>query len=376
MSLEIREVRTKKEISTFVRFPLSLYKNHPYYVPALVFDDMATFNSKKNPAYDFCESIRFLAYKDGKIVGRVAGLINHNANEGWKVKDVRFGWFDAIDDLEVTKALMDAVAGWGMKKGMTHLTGPLGFTDLDPEGMLIEGYDLIGTLATIYNYPYYPVHMEKLGFEKEVDWKEFHINIPESIPDRYIRMSNIVAEKFELRIVKEKSLSKLVKLYGEKLFQLINETYCVLYGFSTLTERQMKYYIKMYLSFARTDLISIIVDKNDKVVGLGITMPSLSKAMQKSKGSLFPFGFIHMLKALRKNTVVDFYLMGVHPEYQNKGVSAMIFADLYPNFVKNGYTLGETNPELETNNKIQLLWSDFNPEPVRRRRVFKKELVQ
>jgi GNAT superfamily N-acetyltransferase len=375
MSLEIREVRSPKEMKTFVKFPLSLYKNHPHYVPALIFDDLATFNPKKNPAYDFCESICFLAYRNEKNVGRIAGLINHNANEGWKVKNVRFGWFDAIDDLEVTKALMDAVAAWGTKKGMTELTGPLGFTDLDPEGMLIEGYDLIGTLATIYNYPYYPAHMEKLGFEKEVDWKEFRINIPESIPDRYQRMAAIVSEKFGLRTVQEKSLSKLVKNYGEKLFQLINETYCVLYGFSTLTERQMKYYIKMYLSFARTDLISIIVDKEDKVVGLGITMPSLSKALQKSKGSLFPFGFIYLLKALKKNTVVDFYLMGVHPDYQNKGVSALIFADLYPNFVKNGLKMAETNPELETNTKIQVLWSDFNPEPVRRRRVFKKELI-
>jgi GNAT superfamily N-acetyltransferase len=375
MSLEIREVRNSKEMNTFVKFPLSLYKNHPNYVPALVFDDLATFNTKKNPAYDFCESICFLAYRNGKIVGRIAGLINNNANEGWKVKNVRFGWFDAIDDLEVTKALMDAVAAWGTKKGMTVLTGPLGFTDLDPEGMLIEGYDLIGTLATIYNYPYYPAHLEKLGFEKEVDWKEYRITIPETIPERYQRMSDIVSQKFGLRMVQEKSLSKLVKNYGTKLFQLVNETYNVLYGFSTLTERQMNYYIKMYLSFARTDLISIIVDKDDKVVGMGITMPSLSKAMQKSKGSLFPFGFLHMLKALKKNDVVDFYLMAVHPDYQNKGVSAMIFADLYPVFHKNGFKMAETNPELETNSKIQLLWSEFNPQPVRRRRVFKKELI-
>jgi GNAT superfamily N-acetyltransferase len=375
MSLEIREVRSPKEMNTFVKFPLSLYKNHPYYVPALVFDDLATFNQKKNPAYDFCESICFLAYRNGKIVGRIAGLINNNANEGWKVKNVRFGWFDAIDDLEVTKALMDAVAAWGTKKGMTQLTGPLGFTDLDPEGMLIEGYDLIGTLATIYNYPYYPAHLEKLGFEKEVDWKEYRITIPENIPERYQRMSAIVSQKFGLHTVKEKSLSKLVKNYGTKLFQLVNETYNVLYGFSTLTERQMNYYIKMYLSFARTDLISIVVDKDDNVVGMGITMPSLSKALQKSKGSLFPFGFIHMLKALKKNDVVDFYLMAVHPDFQNKGVSAMIFADLYPVFHKNGYKMAETNPELEMNSKIQLLWSEFNPQPVRRRRVFKKELI-
>jgi GNAT superfamily N-acetyltransferase len=269
---------------------------------------------------------------------------------------------------------MDAVSAWGSKKGMVDLIGPLGFTDMDPEGMLIEGYDLTGTLATIYNYPYYPQHLEKLGFEKEIDWREFQITIPETIPDRYQRMSAIVAQKFELRTVREKSLKKLVDRYGKKLFQLINETYNVLYGFSTLTERQMQYYIKMYLSFARTDLISIVVDKEDNVVGMGITMPSLSKALQKSKGSLFPFGFIHLLKALKKNDIVDFYLMGVHPEYQNKGVSAMIFADLYPNFQKNGYRMAETNPELESNTKIQALWGDFAPKPVRRRRVFKKKL--
>jgi len=375
MSLEIREVHTSKQMKDFVKFPLSLYKNHPFYVPALIFDDLATLDPKKNPAYDFCESVCFLAYRNGKIVGRIAGLINHKANEGWKVKNVRFGWYDAIDDLEVTKALMDVVEGWGKKKGMNEIIGPLGFTDMDPEGMLLEGYELIGTLATIYNYPYYPVHMEKLGFEKEVDWKEYRIFIPETIPDRYQRMSAIVSEKFGLRIVQEKSLKKLVKRYGTKLFQLVNETYNILYGFSTLTERQMQYYIKMYLSFARTDLISIIVDKDDNVVGMGITMPSLSKAMQKSKGSLFPFGFIHMLKALKKNDVVDFYLMAVHPDFQNKGVSAMIFADLYPVFHKNGLKMAETNPELETNSKIQLLWSEFNPQPVRRRRVFKKEIV-
>lgn len=374
MSLEIREVHSPKGMKTFVKFPLSLYKNHPQYVPALIFDDLATLDPKKNPAFDFCESVYFLAYRDGKVVGRIAGLINNNANKGWNVKNVRFGWFDVIDDLEVSKALLDAVVAWGRKKGMDEITGPLGFTDMDPEGMLMEGYDLIGTLATIYNYPYYPVHLEKLGFEKEVDWKEYHITIPETIPDRYNRMAAIVSEKFGLRTVKEKSLKKLVKLYGEKLFKLVNETYNVLYGFSTLTERQMQYYIKMYLSFARTDLISIIVDKDENVVGMGITMPSLSKAMQKSKGSLFPFGFIHMLKALKKNDVVDFYLMAVHPDFQNKGVSAMIFADLYPSFHKNGYKMAETNPELETNSKIQLLWSEFNPQPVRRRRVFKKKL--
>jgi GNAT superfamily N-acetyltransferase len=374
MSLEIREVRTAGEMKKFVKFALKLYDGNPYHVPALTFDEINTFDAKKNPAFDFCEEIRFLAYREGKIVGRIAGFINHNANKWWKVQNVRFGWFDVVDDVEVSKALLDAVSVWGKKKGMNALTGPMGFTDMDHAGMLVEGYDLIGTFATLYNYPYYPKHMEALGLTKDVDWKEFHIPMPEALPERYTRMANIVAQKYGLRTVKFTSLKQLVKCYGEKIFKLWNDTYNVLYGFSPLTDRQVTYYIKMYLSFVRPDLISIIVDQNDDVVGMGITLPSLSKAFQKANGKIFPFGFIPLMKALKKNDVVDLYLMGIHPDYQGKGVNAMIFADLVPIFIKNGYRFAETNPELELNSKVQLLWSDFNPQHVRTRRVFKKEL--
>lgn len=374
MSLEIREVRTKKEMKQFVEFSLKLFKGHPFYVPALTFDEINTFNPKKNPAFDFCESICFLAYKDETIVGRIAGFINHNANNFWKVQNVRFGWFDVVDDPQVTKALIDAVSEWGKAKGMNAVTGPMGFTDLDHAGMLIEGFDLIGTFATLYNYPYYQSHLENIGFVKDVDWKEFRIAIPEKTPSRFERMSAIVSQKYELRVVKCHSSRELVKKYGEKIFKLWNDTYNVLYGFSPLTDKQVNYYIKMYLSFVRPELISIVVDKNDEVVGMGITIPSLSKAFKKSKGRIFPFGFIHLLKALRKNDVVDLYLMGVHPDFQNKGVNAMIFNDLTPIFIKNGYKIAETNPELETNTKVQLLWSDLTPKHVRTRRVFKKDL--
>jgi hypothetical protein len=251
----------------------------------------------------------------------------------------------------------------------------MGFTDMDHAGMLVEGFDIIGTFATLYNYPYYPKHLEQLGYAKDVDWQEFRINMPDQLPERFQRMASIVAQKYELHTVKYKSLRKLVKKYGEKIFKLWNDTYKVLYGFSPLTDKQVAYYIKMYLSFVRPDLISIIVDKEDNVVGMGITLPSLSKAFQKANGKIFPFGFIPLLKALRKNDVVDLYLMGVHPDYQGKGVNAMIFADLTPIFIKNGYKIAETNPELETNTKVQLLWSDLSPKQVRTRRVFKKELV-
>jgi len=375
MSLEIREVRTAKEMKAFVKFALKLYKNNPFHVPALTFDEVNTFNPKKNPAFEFCESACFVAVRDGKIVGRIAGFINYNANKWWKVQNARFGWFDFIDDLEVSKALLDTVEAWGKKKGMNALTGPMGFTDMDHAGMLIEGFELLGTFATLHNFPYYPVHMEKLGYAKDVDWKEFQITMPESLPDRYARMSAIVSEKYELHAVKEKSRKKLVKKYGEKIFKLWNDTYNVLYGFSPLTDKQVQYYIKMYLSFVRPDLISVIVDKEDNVVAMGITLPSLSKAFQKANGSIFPFGFIPLLKALRKNDVVDFYLMGVHPDYQGKGVNALVFADLAPTFIKNGYKMAESNPELESNTKVQTLWTNLGPKHVRSRRVFKKELI-
>jgi len=373
MSLEIREVTSAKELKAFIKFSLKLYKENPYYIPCLTYDEINTFNPKKNPALEFCDSIKFVALRDGEIVGRIAGIINHDTNKWWKQDHARFGWFDVIDDQEVTKALLDAVGNWAQRKGMNALKGPLGFTDLDHEGMLVEGFDEMGTFATIYNYDYYPRHMENLGYRKDVDWKEYQITIPDQIPDRYTRMAAIVSQKYDLRVVKFKTASALVKKYGEKIFKLWNDTYNVLYGFAPLTDKQVHYYIKMYLSFVRSDLVSIIVDKDDNVVGMGIAIPSLSKAFQKTKGNIFPFGFIHLLKALRKNDLVDLYLMGIHPDYQGKGLNSMIFADLVPIFIKNGYKLAETNPELEENGRIQVLCADFNPRHHRRRRVYIKE---
>jgi len=373
MSLEIKEVKTAKELQAFIKFSLKLYKNNPCYVPALTYDEINTFDPKKNPALDFCESARFIAIRDGEIVGRIAAIINHDTNKWWKQEHGRFGWFDVIDDQEVTKALLDTAEAWVKAKGMKALKGPLGFTDLDHEGMLVEGFEEMGTFATIYNYPYYPKHLENLGFHKDVDWKEYQITIPDQVPDRHARMAAIVAQKYNLHTVKFKTSRSLIKRYGEKIFKLWNETYNVLYGFAPLTDKQVKYYIKMYLSFVRPDLISLIINKDDNVVGMGIAIPSLSKAFQKTKGAIFPFGFIYLLRALHKNDVVDLYLMGIHPDYQGKGLNAMIFADLVPIFIKNGYKLAETNPELEENGRIQVLWSEFNPRHHRSRRVYIKE---
>ena len=373
MSLEIKEVKTAKELKAFIKFSLKLYKRNPYYVPALTYDEINTFDPKKNPALDFCESARFIAIRDGEIVGRIAAIINHDTNKWWKQEHGRFGWFDVIDDQEVTKALLDTAEAWVKANGMKALKGPLGFTDLDHEGMLIEGFEEMGTFATIYNYPYYPKHLENLGFHKDVDWKEYQITIPDQVPDRHARMATIVSQKYNLHTVKFKTANALIKRYGKKIFKLWNDTYDVLYGFTPLTDKQVNYYIKMYLSFVRPDLISLIIDKDDNVVGMGIAIPSLSKAFQKTKGNIFPFGFIHLLKALHKNDVVDLYLMGIHPDYQGKGLNALIFADLVPIFIKNGYKLAETNPELEENGRIQVLWSEFNPRHHRSRRVYIKE---
>lgn len=376
MSLEIKEVQTAKELKSFIQFSLKLYKGNPYHVPALTFDELNTFNKKKNPAFDYCESVCYVALRNNEIVGRIAGIINRNVNRFWKQEHARFGWFDVVDDIEVTKALLNAVETWARGKGMKALKGPLGFTDLDHEGMLIHGFDEIGTLATIYNHPYYPKHLESLGFQKDVDWKEFQIEVPDEIPDRHLRMAAIVAEKNNVHLVKCKTSRELVKRYGNQVFRLINDTYNILYGFAPLTERQVKYYIKMYFTFVRPDLISLIVDNEDNnLVGMGIAIPSLSKALQKANGRIFPFGFIPLLNAIRKNNKVDLYLMGVHPNYQGKGLNAMIFADLVPIFIKNGYKLAETNPELESNARIQALWSEFNPRHHRTRRVYIKDLT-
>jgi len=374
MSIEIKRVTSKSDMQKFVKLPLKLYKNHPYFVPALTFDELNTFNPKKNPAFDFCEADCFLAIRNGEVVGRIAAILNNDVNHFWKQEHARFGWFDVIDDIEVTKALIATVEEWAREKGMKALKGPLGFCDLDQEGMLVHGFDQLGTFATIYNYDYYPRHFEQLGFTKDVDWKEFLIGIPDQLSDRYTRMADILARKYDLHMAKLTSNRQLVKQYGKKIFQLWNETYNVLYGFAPLTKRQEKYYIGIYLSMLRIELISLIVDKDDEVVGFGISMPSLSKALQKSKGSLFPFGFLHILKSMRKNDTVDLYLMGVRPDYQQKGLIAMIIADLAPKYIKNGYKQAESNPELELNGKIQAIWAEFGPRHHKTRRVFIRDI--
>jgi GNAT superfamily N-acetyltransferase len=372
MSVIIREVTTKKELKKFIWFGINLYKNCEFAAPPLLMDDLLNLSKGKNPALDFCEVGYFLAYKDNKIVGRIATIINPVSNETWKEKHGRFGWVDFIDDYEVSTALFDTAIDWAKKHGMTAIHGPLGFTDFDPEGMLIEGYDKQGTLATIYNYPYYPVHIEKYGFTKDIDWNEYLITVPEVFPEKYFRIADIVKQKYNLRSVQCKSRKEIVDNYALKIFDLLNLCYSHLYGFTKLNEKQIAFYIKLYFSFFRLDTISIVVDEKDDVVALGIAMPSFTKALQKAKGSLFPFGWYYMLHALNHNDVVDLYLMAVHPDYQNKGVNSVMFADIMPNSAKNGYKFAESNPELETNTKMSSQWGSFEHVNHKKRRAYIK----
>ena len=361
MAIIIKKVSSKKELKTFIRFNYELYKGNPYSVPDLYDDMLNTFHPKKNAAFEFCEADYFLAYKDDKVVGRVAAIINHRANETWNKKEVRFGWIDFIDDLEVSKSLLDTVARWGKERGMNMIVGPLGFTDMDAEGMLIEGYDQLSTMSTIYNFPYYPRHMEQLGFEKEADWVEFKLTVPDKLPEKFVRISEIILQKYKLKIKKVTRKEIKTQNYGQKIFDLINEAYAPLYGYSKMTQGQINQYIKMYLPLIDLRMVSLVEDENGELIAAGISMPSLSEALQKAKGKMLPWGWYYLLKALfiKKPKVLDLLLVGVKPEYQSKGVNALLFYDLVPIYQQMGFQYGESNPELELNKKVQSQWSAF-----------------
>lgn len=374
--VEIRQINpTRSNLKKFVEFQIKLYEGNPYFIPPLVSDEIATLDSKVNPAFDHYESAYFMAYRDRKPVGRIAAMINKQVNEKENSRQARFGFVDFIDDAEVSKALFDTAEQWAKEKGMDNIVGPLGFTDLDNEGMLINGFEELGTMATIYNYPYYPQHIERLGYEKEVDWHEFLIEVPEQIPDKHKRIAEIVKKKFNLRVVKFTSRKALKEQYGQALFELINEAYDNLYGYSRLTKRQIDYYIKIYLGMLNLDLVTLIVDGDDQLVGVGISIQSMSRALQKSKGKMFPFGWWHLLKGLKgKNDRVDLLLVAVKPQYMGKGVNALLFTDLIPAYNKYGFKWAESNPELESNAAVQNQWEAFPYRQHRNRRAFIKKL--
>lgn len=379
-SVQIKRVETKKDLKDFIEFHYDLYEGDPYDAPNLYSDELNTLSRDKNAAFDFCEAEYFLALKEGKVVGRVAAIINNKANEKWEKKDVRFGWIDFIDDIEVSSALLKAVEDYGKEKGMTSIVGPLGFTDMDPEGMLTWGFDQLGTMATIYNYDYYPKHMEKLGgWEKDNDYVEYRLDVPETAPEKYTKIAEMVEKRYNLHARKLTKKEIFEGGYGKKLFDLINVTYSHLYGFSELTDRQIDQYVKMYFPLADLDLITVIEDgnKDNQLVGLAITIPSLTRALQKCRrGRLFPFGWWHLLRAIKfhKTEVVDLLLIGVLPEYRSKGANALVFADLIPRYVKYGFKWGETHVEMETNESVQSQWGPLDPTMHKKRRCYRKAI--
>lgn len=377
MTVEIKKVSNKAELKKFIRFNYEFYKDNPYSVPDLYDDMLNTFSPQKNAAFEFCEADYFLAIRDGKIVGRVAAIINHRANETWNKKVVRFGWIDFVDDLDVSRALIDTVKQWGRERGMNEIEGPLGFTDMDAEGMLIDGFDQLSTMATIYNYPYYPEHMNLLGLERSADWVEMKVYIPDAIPEKHKRISAIIAQKYKLHIRKITSRKEIKETgIAHDIFRLINKAYTPLFNYSQMTERQIDQYVNMYVPVLDLRMVSIVENEQNEIVAVGISMASLSEALQKAKGKLLPFGWFHLLKALKwkRPKMLDLLLVAVRPDYQGKGVNALLFTDLIPVYQELGFEYAETNPELEMNDKVQNQWQYFKTEQHKRRRCFKGSL--
>ncbi len=371
--IEIKEVVTDKDLKKFIRFVNELYAGCPQWVPALEFDELNTLRKDKNPAFEHSKARYWLAYKDGRIVGRIAGIINYAANQKWGDK-VRFGWFDFTDDIEVARLLLETVEQWGKANGMTGIHGPLGFNDMDKEGMLVEGFDKVPTIATLYNYPYYPKFLEHLGYSKAEDWLQYRITVGNAVPDKIVRINNIIAQKNnDLRVLHFKKKSEIRK-YAHDLFITLNASFADLYGYSQLTDREIEVIIGNYFSFVNPKYVSIIVDSQDKVVAFGISMPNLSAAYQKAKGKLFPFGFIHLLKGLKNKDTIDLYLNGVHPDWQKRGIHSLFFTQLNQAYIDNHFGYALTNPQLETNINAVGIWDNYEKELHMRRRCYVKAI--
>ncbi|MDR3126936.1 MAG: GNAT family N-acetyltransferase [Tannerellaceae bacterium] len=370
----ITEVISRKELREFVKFNIRLYKDNPWHVPALISEEMITLDINKNPAFEHCHAAFFLAHRQGITVGRIAVIVNRHSNTIWKQRYARFGWLDFIDDKEVVDKLFETAEIWALGQGMHSLIGPMGFTDLDHEGMLVTGFDRLATMATIYNHPYYPQHLERMGYVKEIDWHEFKIFIPDAIPEKHLRIGEIVKERYQLEVLKCRSTKELMK-YAHQVFELLNIAYAPLYGYAPLTENQIEYYLAIYLPMLRLDLVTLILRKADRrLIGFGISLPSLSKAMKQARGRFFPLGWFYLLRTLKtRPQVIDLYLIAIHPEYQNKGVNALLFNDLIPIYRKLGVLYAESNPELETNTSVQSQWTYFRREHHKTRRLYRKD---
>ncbi|MCF8412009.1 MAG: N-acetyltransferase [Melioribacteraceae bacterium] len=373
MTIEIKEVTSKSDLKKFINFQYDLYRMNVNWVPGLKSDEWTTLDKSKNPAFEFCDAKYWIALSNNKIVGRIAGIINHRYNEKWNKKACRFGWFDFIEDPDVPEKLLDTAENWGKEQGMDEMHGPLGFTDMDGEGMLVEGYEETGTLGALYNFPYYVNFMETTKYKKDADWLEYQIDLHDEIPEKIGRISDIAIKRNNLRLFIADKPKELLP-FAKDIFHLINFAYKDLYGFVELSERQIDQYVKQYFGFIKPDFVPVVFDKHNKLIAFGITMPSLSKAFQKCKGSLFPFGFIHVLRAIKKNDSADLYLTAVHPDYQDKGVNAIIINHINKTFHKHKIRWVETNPELEMNEKVRSQWRFYDARQHKRRRCYKKIL--
>ncbi len=376
MDIKIKEINRKRDLGKFVQFGIDLYKGNPYFCPPLFFDEKNTFRLKKNPALEVCDFILFMAYVDGKPAGRIAGIVNHRANQKWQVKKCRFGWFDFIENYDIFKALLDKVAEWGHRQGMEELNGPVGFTDFDHEGLLIEGYDYNAPMASLYNYPYYVDFFERYGLEKEADWIEYQIQRPTDAPERMKRLAAIVQERSHVHTVKVKSARELRKRYGYSYFDVFDIAYQKLYNYQPMTKNQKRYYCKMYFPLLNYDFVTLVANEKDQIVAVGVGMPSLSQALRKCKGRLLPLGWYYLMKALRAKKIDDFdlLLIAVLPEYQDKGINSLIFAEMGPYFGQYQIQRVETTSILETNFKNQANFADLEKIQHKRRRAYFKQL--
>ena len=375
--VQIVEVNNKKQLRKFVSLPNKVYKNVPQFVPAFYGDDMSDWDKSKNPAFQYCEARAFLAYRDGKIVGRIAGILNRQANEKWHTNRMRFSQVDFIDDPEVSKALFDTVEKWAVEKGCTELQGPLGFCDMDREGMLVEGYDRRNMFITYYNLPYYNEHLSRMGFHKDTDWVEYKINVPSEQDEIYQKirhLSEIVMKRGHFHKADFTKRSQY-KPYIKDFFELVNVAYKELYGVVTLNQEQIDKYADKFIPLINPDYCCLVLDEEENLVGFGVCCPSVADAMKKSKGKLFPFGWVRVLRALHKNTAVDLLLIAVRPEMRSKGVNAVIIDHIMQSCIKNGIVYAETGPQLETNSKVLSQWREFDTEAHKRRRCYVKDLT-
>lgn len=371
--IELKEVLHRNDFREFLSFPYRLYRNHPYWVPPLYFDEKNTLSPSKNPSFNYCEARMWLVRENGETLGRIAAIRNDRYIKKWGNKYLRFGWLDFVDREDVVDSLFSAVEGWAREQGLTAVHGPLGFTDLDREGMLIEGFEERETLPMIYNYPYYPEHMERLGYQKDVDWLQYLIPVPDKLHDKFDRLKKVIMERNNLRLLQFSSSRELPQ-YGEQVFSVLNESYSDLYGVVELDDQQVKDYIKQYFSFIRHEFIKIIVDEHEDVIAFAVALPRLTEALQRAGGRLFPFGFIHLLRAMRHPKELVFYLIGIKPEHQNRGLTSILLTELYRECIDHGISAVQTCGELEHNSDVVTLMKHFEHRQNKRRRCYIKEV--